>query len=258
MKALWQRWQAQRETRLLQTRAIPDALWNLTLARLPFLARRSDPDRAVLRRLATLFLTEKEWSGAGGLEVDDMMAVHIAAQAVLPVLRFGLAPYAGFVGIVVHADEVTARREVIDEDGVVHAYDETLAGEAMAGGPVMLSWRDVAHAGDSAEWGYNVVVHEFAHVLDMADGQANGMPPMTEAALRDDWIALLPAAYEQLCVAVDAGQDTLLDPYGASDISEFFAVASECFFVMPNELRAEHPALYGLLARYFKQDPAVN
>ena len=256
MKSLWQRWQAQRETRLLQRRAIPDALWQLTLLRLPFLARRSPADQAEARRLATLFLAEKEWSGVGGLEVDDAMAVHIAAQAVLPVLRFGLAPYAGFVGIVVHADEVTARREVMDDDGVVHEYDETLAGEAMAGGPVMLSWRDVNDAGDSAEWGYNVVVHEFVHVLDMADGEANGMPPMPDAALQAEWADVMDSAYQRFCDAVDAGQDTLLDPYGATDPAEFFAVASECFFVAPEELRAEHPDLYGLLARYFRQDPA--
>jgi hypothetical protein len=78
------------------------------------------------------------------------------------------------VGIVVHPDEVVAQREVMDDDGVVHAYDEVLAGEAMEGGPVMLSWRDVADAGETAASGYNVVIHEFAHVLDMGDGAADG------------------------------------------------------------------------------------
>ena len=134
MKALWQRWQAHRETKALARRAIPDALWQLTLARLPFLAARPPEDVAELRRLASLFLDEKEFTGAGGLAVDDAMAVCIAAQAVLPVLRFGLSPYRSFVGIVVHPDEVVARREVTDDDGIVHAYDEVLTGEAMAGG----------------------------------------------------------------------------------------------------------------------------
>jgi Mlc titration factor MtfA (ptsG expression regulator) len=170
MKGLLQRWQAHREAKVLARRAIPDPLWQLTLARLPFLAQRSDADLAELRRLASLFLDQKEFTGADGLVVDDAMAVCIAAQAVLPVLQLGLAPYDGFVGIVVHPDEVVARREVMDDDGVVHAYDEVLAGEAMEGGPVMLSWRDVADAGETAHQGYNVVIHEFAHVLDMADG----------------------------------------------------------------------------------------
>lgn len=252
-----QRWRMHRESRVLARRAIPEALWQLTLARLPFLANRSQDDLAELRRLASLFLDEKEFTGAGGLRVDDAMAVCIAAQAVLPVLRFGLAPYRGFVGLVVHPDEVVAQREVMDDDGVVHAWDEVLTGEAMAGGPVMLSWTDVADSGESADWGYNVVIHEFAHVLDMGDGEPDGVPPLPSAAERAAWIAVLDPAFEQFCAAVEAGSDTLLDPYGATSVDEFFAVASETFFVKPKQLRAEHPDLYGLLARYFRQDPAA-
>jgi Mlc titration factor MtfA (ptsG expression regulator) len=73
---------------------------------------------------------------------------------------------------------VVARREQLDEHGVVHEYDEVLSGEALEGGPVMLSWRDVRSSGRSAAEGYNVVIHEFAHVLDMADGLADGVPPL--------------------------------------------------------------------------------
>ena len=256
MKALWQRWQAHRETRVLARRAIPEPLWQLTLARLPFLAARPASDLAELRRLASLFLDEKEFTGAGGLVIDDAMAVCIAAQAVLPVLRFGLAPYRSFVGIVVHADEVVARREVIDDDGVVHTYDEALTGEAMAGGPVMLSWVDVSESGDSADWGYNVVIHEFAHVLDLGDGEADGVPPLVSPAEREAWIAVIDPAFERFCAEVDAGRETLLDPYGATGVDEFFAVSVETFFTNPQAMRARHPAWYGLLARYFQQDPA--
>ena len=257
MKSLLRRWQAHREARVLSRRAIPDALWRLTLARLPFLAARSADDLAELRRLASLFLDQKEFTGAGGLDIDDAMAVCIATQAVLPVLRFGLAPYAGFVGIVVHADEVVARRETTDDDGIVHAWDEVVSGEAMAGGPVMLSWRDVAESGESADWGYNVVIHEFAHVLDMGDGEADGMPPLASVAEREAWAAVIDPAYERFCDQVDGGGETLLDPYGATSVEEFFAVASESFFVTPKEMRARQPDMYGLLARYYRQDPAA-
>ena len=257
MKSLLRRWQNHRQARVLARRAIPDDLWRLTLARLPFLARRSAQDLDDLRRLASLFLDEKEFTGAGGLMVDDEIAVCIAAQACLPVLRFGLAPYRSFVGIVVHADEVLAHREVTDEHGIVHHYDEWLTGEAMAGGPVMLSWRDVSEAGESADWGYNVVIHEFAHVLDMGDGQADGVPPLPDQAQRAAWIAVIEAEFERFCGAVDAGIETLIDPYGAGSIEEFFAVSVESFFVTPQELRARHPAWYGMLARYFQQDPAA-
>ena len=245
-----------RDERTLRKRAIPDALWELTLARYPFLARRSEGDLAALRELATLFLAEKEFAGAQDLEVDDEIAVAVAAQACLPVLRLGLHAYSGFVGIVIHPDEVVARREVMDEDGVVHHYDETLSGEAMEGGPVMLSWRDVEAAGESAEWGYNVVIHEFAHVLDMADGTPDGVPVLADRAAREAWIQVIDAEYVAFCERVDAGLDTLLDPYGAESVDEFFAVASEVFFVAPDEMKLEHPELYALLAGYYQQDPA--
>lgn len=251
-------WRRQREARTLARRAIPDDLWSLTLARFPFIAGRNADDLQRLRALATLFLADKEFAGMQGLEVDDGMAVAIAAQACLPILRLGLPAYDGFKGIVVHPDVVVARREVMDEDGVVHEYDEELSGEAMEGGPVMLSWRDVAEAGDSAAWGYNVVVHEFAHVLDMRDGAADGVPLLADRAARMDWLAVLEPEWQAFCERVDAGDETLIDPYGAEAIDEFFAVASELFFVDATAMRREHPALYDLLASYYRQDPAAD
>jgi MtfA peptidase len=245
-----------REARTLERRAIPDALWQLTLARFPFLCWRSEADIARLRDMSTLFLAAKEFTGTDGLVIDDEMAVAIAAQACLPVLHLGLAWYDGFVGIVVHADVVIAQREFVDEAGVVHAYEEELSGEAMHGGPVMLSWSDVDDSGESAEVGYNVVVHEFAHVLDMRDGVADGVPPLADRAARDAWVAVLSDEYEDFCDRVDAEEDTLLDPYAAQAPEEFFAVCAEAFFVAPRDLLHEHPRMYALLAGFFKQDPA--
>lgn len=245
-----------RERRVLQRRAIPEPLWQLTLARFPFLSWRSEADLAELRHLSALFLDRKEFSGAGGFEVTDEVAVAVAAQACLPVLKLGIGLYDGFVGIVMHPDEVVAHREVMDEDGVVHRYDEHLAGEAMDGGPLMLSWQDVCQAGEDPELGYNVVVHEFAHVLDLLDGQPDGMPPLGSRERHEAWADTMGRAYERFCEEVDAGFETFLDPYGAEGIDEFFAVTAEAFFVSSRGLLQDQPALYRLLADYFRQDPA--
>jgi len=255
---LWRSWQRRREDAAVQRRAIPDDLWKRTLVRYPFLQRRDAAERDELRRLTSLFLDRKEFSAAGGLKLTDAMVVAIAAQAVLPVLRLGLARYDGFVGIVVHPDQVVARREVADDDGVVHSYDEPLAGEAMDGGPVMLSWRDVRAAGQGAASGYNVVIHEFAHVLDMADGLADGVPLLPAGLPAADWRDTLQAEYGAFVGRVEAGEDTALDPYGASAEEEFFAVASEAFFVSPEAMKKEHPVLYGMLCRFYLQDPAAE
>ncbi len=246
-----------REQRAVERRAIPEPLWQLTLTRLPFLARLDDDERAELRRLCSLFLDRKQFHGVGGLEVSDDMALCVAAQACLPVLHLGLGFYDGFVGIVMHPDEVVARRSVMDDDGIVHEYDETLTGEAMGGGPVMLAWADVRDAAEAADWAYNVVIHEFAHVIDMAAGEADGVPPLPNMAARDQWIAVIDTAYERFCDLVDAGIDTVVDPYGAEAPEEFFAVAVEAFFVAALPFKRESPELYALLAGYFRQDPAA-
>ena len=253
MTALLKRW---REARTLARRAIPEPLWQQTLARFPFLAYRNAADVARLRDTATLFLDRKRFTGAHGLVVDDAMAVAIAAQACVPVLELGLGWYDGFVGIVVHADAVVAQREVIDDAGVVHRYEEELAGEAMQGGPVMLSWADVDGAGASADVGYNVVVHEFVHVLDMRDGLADGIPPLADRAAADAWRGVLWTEYDAFCDRTAATRDTLLDPYAAEAPEEFFAVASEAFFVAPRAFLEEHSDMYGLLKGFFQQDPA--
>lgn len=249
---------ARREARLLRERAIPDALWQATLTQFPFLRLARADEAARLRELATLFLADKEFSAAGGLMLTDAMAVAVAAQACLPVLNFGLAPYAGFVGIVMHPAEVTARREWTDEHGIVHAWDEVLAGEAMEGGPIMLSWRDVEAAGTDAEGRpYNVVIHEFVHVLDMGNGAIDGLPALPDPALRRHWRQVLEAGRAQLQRALDAGRPGVLDPYGASSVEEFFPVAAEAFFLNPEALRDEAPPVFDLLAQYFLQGPEL-
>lgn len=256
LSSWWRRWQLARERRVLLRRAIPEPLWRSTLARYPFLRRTNSADARELRRLATLFLDRKEFSGAHGLVVTDAMAVAVAAQACLPILHLGLELYDGFVGIVMHRGEVVAPRQLTDESGVVHEYDEVLAGEAMQGGPMMLSWRDVRSARRLAGVGYNVVIHEFVHIIDLVDGAADGVPPIADRASRVRWRTTIEREYEAFCRRVDAEDDTALDPYGAEAVDEFFAVAAEAFFVNPQAMGREHPQLYENFVAYFRQDPA--
>jgi Mlc titration factor MtfA (ptsG expression regulator) len=254
--ALSRWWTSRREAAALRRRPIADDLWKRTLVRYPFLRRGDDPAAAELRRMTSLFLDRKEFTAVPPLRLTNDVVVAVAAQACLPVLKLGLDRYDGFVGIVLQPDQVVARRQHLDEDGVVHEYDEVLSGEAVQGGPVMLSWRDVRSSGRSAADGYNVVIHEFAHVLDMADGVADGVPLLPPDLPRNRWLDTLMHEYQGFVARVDAQQDTALDPYGAEAPEEFFAVASEALFVDPERLRAEHPALHAMLARFYRVDPA--
>lgn len=252
---------------------IPDAAWLAVLARYPFLDHRPAPEAARLRTLASEFLRDKEFHGAHGFVITDEVALAVAAQAVLPVLHLpgGLDWYDDFVGIVMHPSEVVARRTAIDDTGVVHEYDELVAGEAMDRGPVMLSWQDVLASSVTMGDGYNVVIHEFAHKIDMRSGAADGCPPLptgfagktTARESRAAWSAVLEPAFEafrEKTIVAErfGGEPTWLDPYGATSISEFFAVACEAYFVNRETFAREFPALLALFDEFFTPTSGAN
>jgi Mlc titration factor MtfA (ptsG expression regulator) len=239
-------------------RPIPDALWQAVLDRYAFLSERTGDERARLRELAAQFLDGKEFHGAQGFVITDEVALSIAVQAVLPLLnmKLGLKWYDDFVGIVVHPGQVVARRTETDEAGVVHDWDDVLAGEAMDRGPVMLNWDDVQDAGATAHQGYNLVIHEFAHKIDLRDGHADGCPPLPSRAARKQWLETMEAQYqafrEKVIVAERfGGEPQWLDPYGATAIDEFFAVACEAYFVNRARFEQEFPALVALFDPFF-------
>lgn len=263
LKQLGQRLAQRRTERQVRRHWIPDPLWAETLARYPFLRYRGTDQLNELRRLASLFLASKEFmispqGQAAGLILSDEIAVAVAAQACVPILALegGMDWYDGFVGIVLQPDQVVARRQWIDErTGLFHEQEDIISGEAMPGGPVMLSWADVREAGRDAEVGYNVVIHEFVHVIDMRSGGADGLPPIRDPVLRGDWMRILDSELRRLRRRVRRGEDTFLDPYACEGAEEFFPVASEAFFVAPHTLRAEHPAMYEVLSRFYGQEP---
>jgi len=245
-----------RQRRVLQRAAIPDALWREALALLPFLAILTDEELARLRSKVVLFLEAKAVVGARGHDVTPLQRVIIAIQACVLVLNLDLAYYDGFENIIVYPDEFVPGWEWEDEAGVVHRNDGPLAGEAMPGGPVALSWPDVEAGADWENSGMNLVIHEFAHKIDMRDGEANGCPPLPAVIPADVWKRTLTAAYDGFCARIDRGEDTEIDPYAAENPAEFFAVLSEVFFADPELLLHEFPDVYAQLATFYRQDPA--
>ena len=250
---MFKRW---RRRRILERHSIPDELWATALTAVPALARLTEERRDRLRALALLFLHEKQFEAARGLLLDESKRVRIAAMACLPILELGFDAYAAFKSVVVHPDEFVVRdRTYEDEDGVVHTGDDVLSGEAHEQGPVVLAWSEVEESGRGE--GFNVVVHEFVHKLDMLGGEADGVPPLHSGMRVPEWVAVFDAAYDDLCEQLQRGLDPWLDPYAAEDPAEFFAVCAEMFFDVPQRFRSEYPDVYDQLKQYFKQDPAA-
>jgi MtfA peptidase len=254
--------------KVLQRRKVQDPLWQRSVQELPFVSALSSEELNRLRQLVSLFLDSKEFFGAHGLVVTDHHAVMVGIQACLPLLHIApadrpdlaLAWYDAFVGIVLHPKTVRARREWEDENGVAHTGHELLSGEVLEGGPLMLAWADVAAAGELAEQAYNVVIHEFAHVMDVRDGLADGCPPMSRDK-RHLWMQVLRSEYELFQAKADEWarfgaasgvSEPLLDAYAATGIEEFFAVAAEAYFVQPAQFKLHHPPLTPLFDDFFR------
>jgi hypothetical protein len=253
MFAAIRRW---RRKRILASAAIPDALWREALEALPFLAIYTEAELARLRERVVLFLSEKSIVAAKGFDVTPPMRVMIAIQACILTLNLDPSLYDGWENVVVYPDEFVTDLEYEDEAGVVHRRREPLAGEAMPGGPVMLSWPDVEASADWEASGMNLVIHEFAHKIDMRSGEANGCPPLPAEMAPRQWQKAMAAAYDDFLARVESGEDTAIDPYAADSPAEFFAVLSEVFFADPVLLQAEYPAVYRLFTDFYRQDPA--
>ena len=249
--------------------AIDPALWGAASAQWLFMRGLGDDESSRLRDLAGRFIASKHFSGTHGLEVTDLMQVEIAAQACILVLELGIEWYDGWSEVIIYPSQFAPEREEVDEAGVVHLTRDAMAGEAWLGGPVVLSYEDVALAADAEARvaGYNVVIHEFAHKLDMRNGDPNGFPPLHAGMSAAAWKRALGEAYDDFCARVEAAdalpehrvQEALdelpIDPYAAESAGEFFAVGSEAFFETPELLAPAYPAVYEQLRLFYKQDP---
>jgi len=258
----------------MQARIVPE-LWDDVLRAYPFLEVLDAEESERLRARAAWLLASKTMNGARGLVLSDFMRLSIAAQAALPILNLSPTLYEGWEEIIVYPEGFSIPRVHQDDAGVVHEYDEAAAGEAWEGGPVILSWADTL-PGDTA---FNVIIHEFAHKLDLSSGDANGIPDLhAHPGLSPRaWHRVLQASLDRFTAALDAIEAAIppdvdpesdaaapwynqlpLDPYAATDEAEFFAVSSEHFFVDPEPLARDLPDWYELLRAYYHQDPLAR
>lgn len=243
-----------RRQRLRET-PFPPAWEEIVEKNVPLYGRLSDADRAELRGHVQIFLAEKHFEGCGGLTLTDEIRVTIAAQACVLLLHRETDYYRRLVTILVYPSAYRAKGVEPLGGGFVLEGEQGRLGEAWTDGVVVLSWDDVRSGASDIRDGHNVVLHEFAHQLDQEDGVADGAPILDRRSRYVAWARVLGAEYEQLRRASHKGKKSVLDRYGATQPAEFFAVATECFFEKPAQLKKKHPKLYEELREYYQQDP---
>jgi len=251
-------WLRQRRRRKLLAQPFPPEWLAYLQANVALYRFLSETEQARLRADLRVFLAEKDWVGCGGLEMTDEIKVTIAALACLLLLAIEHDYFSRVQSILVYPGGYRAPEQEGIGDNAVLVSESPRLGEAHYRGPVILSWDEVRHDSRYPGAGRNLVIHEFAHQLDMLDGAIDGTPPLRSRKDYRRWRRVMTAEYDQLIAATEAGQPTLLDEYGTTSVAEFFAVATECFFNRPLDMAEQHPGLYDLLRGYFRQDPAAR
>lgn len=246
-------WVVLRRARAMR-RPFPAAWREVLRRRMPLYAELSAATQRRLEQRVQVLLAELPFIGCGGLVVSAEMRVLIAAQAALLLLERG-GGFGTLRQVLLYPGAFVVDRAEPGAGGVVHEARRALAGESWQQGQVVLAWDAVQAGAAEPHDGANVVIHEFAHKLDMENGAVDGIPRLPDDMTRTAWIDTFASALEDFQSRVDAGEDTLLDPYAAEDPAEFFAVMSEAFFQTPGLLRHDYPAVYEQLQRFYRQTP---
>ncbi len=216
-----------------------------------------DDEQQLLRELTQVFIAEKYWEPCGGLELTDDVQVTIAADACLLLLGLDGLEFKDVSSILIYPSTVkTPDAPHASFGSVVESGSQAILGQALQGGPVLLTWDSVREGARHPEKGHNVVYHEFAHKLDMLTGSVDGMPPLATRNQVDDWVRVATEEFQRVQDRSARGERTFLDAYAATNVGEFFAVATEFFFDLPQKMHKERPDLYEMLNGFYRQDPA--
>jgi len=244
------------QERIINRSTISDQQWHQAIARLPLLEQLTEQEVQQIKRLSILFLHYKTFEGARGLKLSLEMKLIIALQACLPILNLGVDWYRGWVSVIVYPAQFVPERRFVDEYGVEHRTKSVLSGESWHKGPVVLSWEDTENAGIID--GSNLVIHEFAHKLDVLNGKTNGFPPLHRGMDVTKWVSALSDAYEDFQQRLNTWNNVPIDSYAASSPAEFFAVFSEVFFERPDILNYYYPRVYEQFKQFYRQDPIAR
>jgi Mlc titration factor MtfA (ptsG expression regulator) len=244
------------DDRIIRRSDVTSSQWSEAFAALPLLRGYSAAELDRLRELAILFLHRKVFEGADKLVVTQPMALIVALQACIPILNLDLDCYDGWVSVIVYPAGFAPKRVVRDEFGVSHNVQSHLSGESWQRGPVVLAWDSTEHAGVID--GHNLVIHEFAHKLDMQTGSANGFPPLHANMSSVRWFEAFNAGFEDFKHKCSNGVHIGIDCYAATLPAEFFAVLSEVFFERPDLLQQHYSEIYEQLRQYYRQDPLTR
>jgi Mlc titration factor MtfA (ptsG expression regulator) len=250
-------WLIRRRRARLRSQPFPAHWRRILRRRVPLFQRLPTDLQLRLKQDMQVFLAEKPIIGCKGLVVTDDMRVTVAANACLLLMGARRAYFPRLRQVLLYPGAfVVDRPHPAPEDAWLQSDDpRELSGESWTDGQVLLSWADVAADSHAPDDGRNLVLHEFAHQLDQIKGFANGAPLLPSRDAYQRWSSVMQREYDALHRRLAEGEAGLIDPYGATDAAEFFAVVTELFFECPQDLAQQHPQLFAELSRFYRLNP---
>lgn len=241
-----------------QRRAWLDGWEAVAERRVPHWVLLDAAERERAAGLVEWLVRTKHFEASRGFDLTQEIVISIASQAALLVLGLDRDVYRDVRAVIVHPRTITTRGpRATSMRGVIADGPMRVLGHANdRRGPLVIAWDAVRNDARHPLRGHNVVIHEFAHKIDVASGGFDGTPSLRSRAARAEWIEVCTREYRRLRRRLEP--DPVLRPYAGTNPSEFFAVATEAFFDRPVPLRDEKPDLYGVLRRFYRQDPAAR
>jgi hypothetical protein len=240
----------------IRNKPFPDTWRRMIERNMAAFERMSPEDQEELAEHVQVFLAEKCFEGCGGMEITDEVRLVIAAHACRLLMHRETDYFPRLTSVLVYPSSFVVNLKERGPEETVTEGEEVRVGEAWQHGAVILAWDDVLNSAQEPGDGHNVVLHEFAHVLDMENGDADGVPELEDAESGAHWGEVCSAAFERLQRNLDWGRPVFIDAYAAKSPAEFFAVTTEYFFETPARLQRHYPELYEVLREYYCQDPA--
>ncbi len=255
MPSIWEQLKA------IFTDSQPDSVvfkdeWAVMLeSNLPLYLRFNDTLKQKVHEKISQFVATTYFEGCNGLELTNEMILTVAGQACTLIVNHDGPPYPNLKTVLLYPSPFSSIQDGFDASGNPIKERVTLLGESWSNGTVILAWDSVKSGARNIFDGRNVTFHEFAHQLDQEDGQSDGVPYLEAPHAYHAWGEALCEGYLKLLDKAEKGKRSVLDHYGATNHAEFFAVATECFFEKPKQVKKKHPKPYAELKAYYRLDP---
>ena len=221
--------------------------WHIFLMQdVQFYAELSESDQLRFQDKVKRFFSTTTISGVKGVEVTDEIKLLVAASAIIPVFLFEGWEYVNLTEVLIYDGVVEPNQHSdAEEEGILLGQVRPFQTKHM----MLLSKQYLVHGFQSMNGKSNVGIHEFAHLLDQADGTIDGIPKafMPEELL-SPWTKNMYAEIERI-----AKHDSDINSYALTNHAEFFAVVCEYFFENPDKFQEKHPQLYALMNQIFKR-----